>query len=69
MAAVGRADFGSLQGFGRFAGGRRQGAVCSGLGSLQGAGGSGLGGLQGAVCRGQGQQLWAVFGRKPPWRF
>ena len=66
MAAVDGADLGGLQGFGRFAGGRGQGAVCSGLGSLQGAGGSGLGSLQGAVCRGQAAAVWAVFGRKPP---
>ena len=57
MAAVDGADLGGLQGFGQFAGGRGQGAVCSGLGSLQGA-----------VCRGQAAAVWAVFGRKPPWR-
>ena len=68
MAAVDRADLGGLQRFGRFAGGSLQGAGGSGLGGLQGAGGSGLGGLQGAVCRGQAVAVWAVFGRKPPWR-
>ena len=69
MAAVDRANLSDLQRFGRFAGGRGQGAVCSGLGGLQGAGGRGLGSLQGAVCRGQAAAVWAVFGRKPPWRF
>lgn len=68
MAAVNGADLGGLQGFRRFAGGRGQGAVCRGLGSLQGACGRGLGGLQGAVCRGRFAAVWAVFGRKPPWR-
>ena len=68
MAAVDRADLGGLQRFGRFAGGSLQGADGSGLGSLQGADGSGSGGLQGAVCRGQTVAVWAVFGRKPPWR-
>ena len=43
MAAVGRADLGGLQRFGRFAGGRRQGFGQFAGGSLQGAGGSGLG--------------------------
>ena len=68
MAAVDGADLGSLQRFGRFAGGRGQGAVCSGLGSLQGVVCSGLGSLQGAGGRGQAAAVWAVFGRKPPWR-
>ena len=68
MAAVDGADLGGLQGFGRFAGSRGQGAVCSGLGSLRRAGGSGLGSLQGAGGRGQFAAVWAVFGRKPPWR-
>ena len=67
--AAGGADLGGLQGFGQFTGGSLQGAGSSGLGSLQGAGSSGLGSLQGAVCRGQAAAVWAVFERKPPWRF
>ena len=35
MEAVDGADLGGLQGFGQFAGGRGQGAICSGLGSFR----------------------------------
>lgn len=68
MAAVGGADLGSLQGFWAVCRGQGAGGSLQRFGQFAGAGGSGLGSLQGAVCRGQAAAVWAVFGRKPPWR-